>query len=160
MAKKPPPRGAAQPQKKAGGINKVVVLMIVAALVPFSLPTVVVVGPTMLPTLAAYFSERGPNRYAWLCVGGLNFSGVAPTLFSLWFGVHTIDEAIRLLSEGGVLLWAYGATAIGWAIYKAMPPMVGNWLKFTTERRVAGLKAAQRKLIEDWGDDVAKKVAK
>ena len=160
MAKKPPPRAPAQPKKKDGGINKVVVLMIVAALVPFSLPTVVVVAPCMLPTLTAYFSERGPNRYAWLCVGGLNFSGVAPYLFGLWFGVHTFDEAVRLLSEAGVLLWAYGTAGIGWAIYKAMPPLVANWLAFTTERRVAGLKAAQSKLIEDWGDDVAKKGAK
>ena len=67
--------------------------MIVAALVPFSLPTVIVVVFTMLPTLAAYFSERGPHRYAWLCVGGLNFSGVVPFLFGLWFKVDTLDAA-------------------------------------------------------------------
>jgi len=160
MAKKPAPKAAVQQKKQGGGINKAVVLMIVAALVPFSLPTVIIVGPTMLPTLTAYFSEKGNNRYAWLCVGGLNFSGVVPTLFSLYFGVHTMDEALRLLSEGGVLMWAYATAGIGWGIYKAMPPMVANWLSFSTERRVAGLKAAQRKLIEDWGDDVAKKAPK
>jgi len=157
MAKKPPPRVAAQPQKKQGGVNKIVVLMIVAALVPFSLPTAIIVAPCLFPTLGAYFSERGNNRYAWLCVGGLNFSGVVPTLFGLWFGVHTMDEALRLLSDATVLFWSYATAAIGWGIYKAMPPLVANWMSFSTERRVAGLKAAQRKLVDDWGDDVRKK---
>jgi len=153
-------RAAAAAKKKPGGglgVNKVVVLTLMAALVPFSLPTVVVLGVTMLPTAAAYFTERGSNRYAWLCVGGLNFSGVIPFLFGLWFGVHTVDEALRLLSDASVLLWAYGTSAIGWAIYKGMPPMVENWLKYSSERRVSSLKAAQHKLVEEWGDDVAKK---
>ena len=132
-------------------------MMIVAALVPFSLPTVTVLAFTMLPTLAAYFSERGNNRYAWLCVGGLNFAGVIPFLFSLWFGVHTLDEALNMLSNASVLLWAYGASTFGWLLYKAMPPMVGSWISFSTDRRVHALKAAQRKLIEEWGDEVGKK---
>jgi len=157
MAKRPPPRVVVQPKKKEGGVNKVVLLMIVAALVPFSLPTVIILAPCLLPTLTAYFSERGSGRYAWLCVGGLNFSGVVPTLFGLWFGVHTMDEAFRLLSDATVLFWAYATAGLGWAIYKAMPPIVANWLAFTTERRVAGLKAAQRKLVDDWGDDVKRK---
>ena len=134
-------------------------MMICAALVPFSLPTFLVVSITMLPTVGAYFSERGSNRYAWLCVGGLNFAGVVPYLFGLWFGVHTIDEAMRLLSEMTVLLWAYGASLIGWLIYKAMPPIVGSWLKMRSERRIASLKSTQAKLIEDWGDEVNKKAA-
>ncbi len=166
MARRPPPRSAvamaqakaAAGKKKGGaGVNKVVVLMIIAAMVPFSLPTVTVLAFTMLPTLAAYFSERGGNRYAWLCVGGLNFAGVIPFLFSLWFGVHTLDEALNMLSDAGVLLWAYGTATFGWLLYKAMPPFVASWLSFSTERRVSSLKAAQRKLVEEWGDEVGKK---
>ena len=160
MARKPPPRRpvpAKAARKGGAGINKVAVMMIVAALVPFSLPTVTILAFTMLPTLAAYFSERGNSRYAWLCVGGLNFAGVIPYLFGLWFGVHTLDEALNVLSDGSVLLWAYGASAFGWMLYKAMPPMIGSWLSFSTERRVHSLKAAQRKLVEEWGDEVGKK---
>ncbi len=150
-------RAAAAKRKPGGGTNKVAMLMIVAALIPFSLPTATVLVFTMLPTLAAYFSERGNSRYAWLCVGGLNFAGVIPFLFGLWFGVHTEDEALRLISDGNVLVSAYATSALGWMIYKAMPPMIGSWLKFSTDRRVGSLKAAQRKLIEDWGDEVARK---
>ncbi len=145
---------SAKKGKGKGGINKGVVLALIGLLVPFSIPTVVLVSATMLPTLAAYFSEKGPHRYAWLCVGGLNFAGVVPFLFTLWFGVHTVDEALSLISQGGVLFWAYGCSAIGWMIYKATPPMVASWLKLSSQRRLASLKAAQRKLIEEWGTDV------
>lgn len=159
MAKKPmPARAPAKGQKSGGaGMNKVVVLMVLAALVPFSLPTVTLLFFTMLPTVAAWASEKGSNKYAWLCVGGLNFAGVIKFLFDLWFGVHTLDEAFNLLSDGSLLLWAYGASGIGWLLYMSMPPMVSSWLSFTTDRRVAALKAAQKRLVEDWGDEVSKK---
>lgn len=152
---------AAAAAKKAGagggGINKGVVLMVLAALVPFSLPTVALVGFGMLPTLASWATEKGPNKYAFLCVGGLNFAGVFPYLFTLWFGVHTLDEALRMLTDPVMLMTAYGCSAIGWGIYAAMPPMVASYLAATGQRRVNNLKAAQKKLIEDWGDEVAKK---
>ena len=157
MARKPVPAKAAAKPQKQGGMNKVVVLMILAALVPFSLPTVVLLFFTMLPTVAAWASEKGSNKYAWLCVGGLNFAGVIKYLFDLWFGVHTLDESFNLLSEASVLLWAYGASGIGWLLYMSMPPMVSSWLSFTTDRRIAALKAAQKRLVDDWGDEVAKK---
>jgi hypothetical protein len=140
-----------------GGINKGVVLAILAALVPFSLPTVVLVFITMLPTLVSWATEKGPNKYAFLCVGGLNFAGVFPYLFSLWFGVHTLDEAFRMLTDPIMLMTAYGCAGIGWGIYGAMPPMVASYLAASSKRRVGNLKSAQKKLIEDWGDDVAKK---
>lgn len=158
MAKKPAPKAPAKGGKSGGGgMNKAVVLMILAALVPFSLPTVTLLFFTMLPTLAAWASEKGSGKYAWLCVGGLNFAGVIKFLFDLWFGVHTMDEAFNLLSDGSLLLWAYGASGIGWLMYMSMPPMVSSWLSFTTDRRVAALKAAQKRLVEDWGDEVSKK---
>lgn len=156
MAKKkaaPPPRKSSG----GGGMNKIAVLMILAALIPFSLPTVVLLFFTTLPTLAAWASEKGPHKYAWLCVGGLNFAGVIPYLFQLWFGVHTMDESFDMLADAGVLLWAYGCAGVGWLLYLGTPPLVSSWLAFTTERRVSALKAAQKKLVDEWGDEVAKK---
>lgn len=145
------------PQNAGPGLNKAVVLILLAALVPFSLPTVVLVFFTALPTLGAWLSEKGQHKYAWLCVGGLNFAGLIPYLFGLWFGVHTLDEAFRLLTDATMLLVVYGCSGLGWLIYIAMPPMVASYLSLIGQRRVANLKSAQKKLIDDWGDDVAKK---
>lgn len=160
MAKKPAAKKADKAAaKKGGGLNKITVLMILAALVPFSLPTVVLAFFGLLPTLGAWASEKGVYRYAWLCVGGLNFSGLVYFLFNLWFGVHTLDESFNVLSQGDVLLWAYGCAALGWALYMVLPPMVSSWLTFTSDRRIAALKAAQKRLVEEWGPEVAKKNA-
>jgi Na+/H+ antiporter NhaC len=156
MAKKPVAKGKKRAGSSSGG-NKIVVLLVLAALVPFSLPTVTIVFVTMLPTLAAWASEKGPHKYAWLCVGGVNFAGVIPFLFTLWFGVHTLDEALNMLSDGSVLLWGYVASAFGWLLYLGMPPVVSTWLKFTSEHRISALRAAQKKLVDEWGDEVAKK---
>ena len=153
-------KAAAAAKKKGGGqpgINKGVVMMVLAALVPFSLPTVVLAGFALLPTLASWATEKGPNKYAFLCVGGLNFAGLFPYLFSLWFGVHTLDEAIHMLTDPIMLMTTYGCAAIGWGIYAAMPPMVASYLAASSHRRVNNLKGAQKKLIEEWGDEVAKK---
>jgi hypothetical protein len=169
MAKKPaPPKagGKADPKaggkagvKKAasppgGGVNKMVIIALIVAAIPFSLPTVIVLGAGMLPTLGAFLSEKGENRYAFLCVGGLNFAAVVPYLFGMWFGVHNIDEALNLVTNSSFLLWSYLASMGGWVVYKAMPPIISGWLSMNTHKRINGLKAAQRKLIDDWGPDV------
>ncbi|WP_231848863.1 hypothetical protein [Paramagnetospirillum magneticum] len=80
-----------------------------------------------------------------------------PYLFGLWFGVHTLDESLRMLTDPIMLMTAYGCSAIGWGIYAAMPPMVASYLAASSQRRVNNLKAAQKKLVEDWGDEVSKK---
>jgi len=159
MAKKPAPKPnkkAAAPPPPPGSVNKMVLIALLVAVVPFSLPTCMIIAAGMLPTLGAYLSEKGEDRYAFLCVGGLNFAAVVPYLFGMWFGVHTIDEAIHLLSDSALLLWAYMAAAVGWVIYKAMPPIISGWLTMNTNKRINGLKAAQRKLTEDWGQDVVR----
>lgn len=150
---------AAAKAKKGGGAgaNKIVVMLILAGLVPFSLPTVILLFFCGLPTLGAWAGEKGKHKYAWLCVGGMNFAGLIPFLFDLWFGVHTVDEAFNMLSDAGVLLWSYGTSGAGWLLYMATPPVVKSWLAFTTERRVSALKSAQKKLIDDWGPEVTKK---
>ena len=156
MAKKAAPKDKKKDAapKGAGGVNKLVVIGLLVAVVPFSLPTCMVLGAGMLPTLGAYASEKGDDRYAFLCVGGVNFAVLVPYLLGMWFGVHSIDEATRLLTESSMLLWSYLAASVGWIIYKAMPPIISNWLAMNTNRRINGLRAAQRKLIDDWGDGV------
>jgi hypothetical protein len=124
------------------------------ALVPFSLPTILVMFVGLLPTIVAAVVERGTNRYAWVCVGGLNFAGLAPWLFSLWFGHHTLGFALEQVTNITMLLVAYGAAGIGSALYLAMPPVVATIMSATSQSRAVGLHATQRKLVEQWGDGV------
>jgi hypothetical protein len=157
-------RGKAAPPAAGGPLishtNKLVIGLALLALVPFSLPTLLLLFVGMLPTLAAAFAERGTARQAWVSVGGLNFAGLSNWLLNLWFSHHTLSYAVSQLRTITPLLVAYAASALGWALYLAMPPLVNSVTKVTSQRRVITLAAQQRKLVETWGDEVISRETK
>ncbi|HLN24173.1 MAG TPA: acyl-CoA synthetase [Patescibacteria group bacterium] len=146
-------KGKAAAKGGSGG-NKLLLVLTAMALVPFSLPTLMVLFVGLLPTLVAAVVERGNARYAWICVGGLNFAGLAPWLFNLWFGHHTLEYAWEQITSVTMLLTAFGASALGSLLYMATPPVVGMVTAMTSQRRAANLAVVQKKLVEKWGDGV------
>lgn len=155
MAKKPTRAAAPTGGKKKGGIASGLGMLVMGVpLVILFLPTVVLLMFAMLPTAVAYMVERGPHRYGFICVGGLNFAGVSPYLLNMWFERHDITMALDILSNVFALMLIYGAAAFGWLLYTATPSLVGTVLSLTSSRRIAALRAQQRKLIEDWGTEV------
>lgn len=156
---KAPKAQAAKPQPAADARQKawkpVWLLLVVVLFIILSLPTVMVVGVGMLPTLVAYLVDRQRPRYAALCVGGLNSAGVFPHLLPIWFGMHTLNAAEEALTDVFVLVTMYGAALFGWMLYFAVPPLVGAVLSVMAQRRVALLRLSQKGLIEDWGESVA-----
>ncbi|MCA1940790.1 MAG: hypothetical protein LDL26_07315 [Caenispirillum bisanense] len=146
---------AAAGGKKKGGIGSGIGMLVMGVpLVILFLPTVVLLIFAMLPTAVAFVVERGKYRYGFICVGGLNFAGVSPYLLNMWFERHDITMALDTLSNVFALMMIYGAAAFGWLIYTTTPSLVGSFLSLTSSRRIAALKADQRKLIEEWGTEV------
>jgi hypothetical protein len=140
---------------RRAGSNRLLIMLTLVALIPFSLPTLLVMFVGMMPTLGAALSDRSGSRYCWLCVGGLNFAGLANWLLFLWFGHHDISSAIQmLLGDHLMLMVAYGAAGIGWLLYMAVPPVVAAIQTGTTHRRAANLASQQKKLVELWGDEI------
>ena len=148
-------REAEAPSARRSSSIRVVVLLGFIALVPFSLPTLLLMFVGMLPTLVAALTDRSGTRYAWICVGGLNFAGLAPALMSLWFGHHEISFALRQVTTISILLTAYGAAGCGWLLYMSAPPVVTIFMVATARRRAVALAEQQRKLVEIWGEEVA-----
>jgi hypothetical protein len=160
MAKKP--KSAA---KSGGGDvtkasnTRLLVLFMMIGLIPFSIPTLALMFAGLLPTLVAALTDRSPARYAWICVGGMNFAGLAPALLKLWFGHHEITYALHLVTDFRTLLLAYGAAAGGWLLYFSAPPVVMTLMVATSKRRTTTLTSQMKKLEEEWGDEVAKRPA-
>lgn len=153
---KTPPSGRKVTEKKTrAGPNRFLVLLICAALVPFSLPTLLLLLVGMLPSLVAVIVEKGPYRYAWICVGGLNFASISPWLFNLWFGRHTMAYAIEQITGVSMLLAAYGGAAAGWLLYLGVPPLVRAVLSATSHHRLDNLSKLQKNLADQWGEDVS-----
>jgi len=134
--------------------NRIVLMLALLALVPFSLPTLLLLFVGMLPTLVAAFAERGTAKQAWISVGGLNFAGLSNWLLNLWFAHHTLSFAVAQLLTITPLVVAYASAGVGWALYLAMPPLVNAVTTVTSQRRVVALSAQQRKLVEQWGEGV------
>jgi hypothetical protein len=121
-----------------------------------ALPSAVLLCFGMLPTMCAFLIDRTSHRYATRCVGALNFAGCWPYLLNLWKAGHGMVEAVQILLDPVAWLVIYGSAAAGWLCYLSFPSVAWALMDVFAGRRIAYLRKEQRKLIEDWGDDVAK----
>ncbi|MBI4184455.1 MAG: acyl-CoA synthetase [Proteobacteria bacterium] len=141
--------------QRTSAFNTFLLIALLAGLVAISLPTCILLFFGMLPTWVAYIVDRTRGKYAARCVGGINFSGVAPYALGLWGGDNSIGDAITVLLDPIKLMVMYGAAGMGWILYLGMPPVVGTFLNIMAQRRVAELQAKQAELVEEWGREIA-----
>ena len=120
-----------------------------------SLPTVILVGIGMLPTLVAGVIDRSDGKYATFCVCGINFSGLFPFLMEVWFINHSTDMAIRILTDVFNLVIIFGSAALGWVLFVAVPPVITTFLSVAAQTRLKLLKTTQSDITEEWGEKVA-----
>jgi hypothetical protein len=155
MANKQQAQGAKPQGPKPKGSPFVWVVLVFIAMIIISLPTVLLVLFGMLPFIVAFIVERSKPRYAAICVGAMNFSGVFPYLLDSWGGRHTVSEAMNMLTDLFSLMVMYSASAFGWLIFIAVPPVVVTFLAVINERHIAQLRKRQREIIAEWGVGVA-----
>jgi hypothetical protein len=140
------------------GRNWTLILGAGAALVPlmyFSMPTIVVFFPGMLPTGVAWLCDRTDQKYATFCVGGLNLCGVFPYVMNVWAEGLQIPAAIDIISNIFSLLVMYSAAGFGWMMFLAIPPVVSAFLTVLAQRRVMFLRALQEDIVQEWGPEVS-----
>ena len=143
----------ARKKKKKGGGLTLILLIIPAALIV--LPTTILFGIGMIPTIVAYVVDRDPDKSAPITVGGLNFCGCMPFAIELWKHQHTIGAAAKVFADPLAWLVMYSAAAVGWGIYYGIPPLVAGMEVTRAEKRVEVLKQKKVALVQEWGPDVA-----
>lgn len=143
----------ARKKKKKGGALTLILLIIPAALIV--LPTTILFGIGMIPTIVAYVVDRDPDKSAPITVGGLNFCGCMPFAIDLWKHQHTIGAAAKVFADPLAWLVMYSAAAVGWGIYYGIPPLVAGMEVTRAEKRVEVLKQKKVALVQEWGPDVA-----
>lgn len=143
-------------QSKARGFIVIWVSIGIVALLVLALPTVFVAFFGMAPTLVAFIIDRSREKYATLCVAGINGCGVFPYLLDLWAGSHSINQAVTIMTDPFSLIVMYGAAAFGWMMFITVPPVITSFLGILAQKKVSILRAQQRKLIEEWGESVAR----
>lgn len=143
----------ARRKKKKGGALTLILLIIPAALIV--LPTSILFGVGMIPTIVAYVVDRDPDKSAPITVGGLNFCGCMPFAIDLWKHQHTIGAAAKIFADPLAWLVMYTAAAVGWGLYYGIPPLVAGMEVTRAEKRVEVLKQKKVALVQEWGPDVA-----
>ncbi len=160
MAKKPKKAAPPPPRRggKAGGgsiMRNLGLIIIAIPLIFLFMPTVLFLAFAMLPTFVAVVTDKGRKRYGGITVGGMNFAGAAPYVLDMWMGTHDVAAALTMLSDVFALMLIYGCAAFGWVLYTGTPSMVTAFMSMTSTRRLAAMRAKQRQLIDDWGQEVA-----
>ena len=143
-----PPRAASWP------IALVAVPLV--GLAVLSPPTLMVAVVGLLPAIVACTVDRSPERAATFGIGGLNLAGVVPYLLPVWAAPDGIGAAVDILTDAAALAVMYGAAAFGWLLLFAVPAAVVAIETAVGDRRVTVLKAERQRLIEQWGETVAR----
>lgn len=154
LAKGPPPE-MPRATASAGSYRPLWFAMVAVAFMVLSLPTTILVGFGMMPTIVAYVVDPTEQKHAAFCVGSINFCGIFPYVIEIWAGDHTIDQAFDILSDAFKLMVIFGTAGIGWLIYSGIPPMVSTMLLLRAQHRVEQLKEIQQELVSEWGPEVA-----
>jgi hypothetical protein len=137
------------------GIGSLLILLIMVAL-----PTMIILFFGMLPSVVAFIVDRSARKSQAICVGSMNFAGVFPSLMKLWVDTeNSYEAATEIFSDVFIIALMYSAAAFGYLMYMVIPPMVTTFLNVMAQRRIALLRAAQKKIISEWGPEVAQIVA-
>lgn len=115
---------------------------------------VVLVG--MMPTIIALIVDRNPRKFAALTIASLNFAGVLPYLVKLWAKSQSLENALNIVVDVFALIVMYGAAGFGLMIYLTIPAFVASIFMVISQRRIAVLRETQRKIVEEWGESIAR----
>lgn len=128
--------------------------LLLPVLLIFTLPTVILLGVGMLPTVAAAVIDRRPEKYAAYCVGGFNLAGVTPFMVQLWFSGNAMQELTRTIADPLAWLIMYGAAGFGWLCFSWVPDIVLRITSFRERQRVIAMQHRQQELVDEWGPEV------
>lgn len=143
------------PRSAQSVASKVIGGLIVVGVSVWVLPTVLVLAVGMAPTVVAFFTDRRREKYAAFCVGAMNLLGVLPVALGMWTRDHSMDSAMRNVTNVFNWFLMYGSAAVGWGLYSITPAIVAFYLRVQIERRISKMQGYQQELLEDWGERVA-----
>jgi hypothetical protein len=143
-----------EPASARRGWSRIVLPIVLLAAVPL-LHSVVVLAAAMLPTVAAWFVDRSEGKGLTLTVAPLNACGALLFLTELWRRGPDFTSLGHVLADPFGWLVTLGAAGVGWAIFLGTPKIVARLAAVQTQTRSADLRRQQKRLVEQWGEEVA-----
>ena len=149
------PRKSAARRQGMSLLNQMLVAGLCLGLFAISLPTALLLTFTLLPALCACLVAHRQGYYMAISMGALSFAGAWPFLLKLWLSGHSIVNVMQMILTPKTWLIIYGAAALGWAMCQWFPVFVSSFMSMFSAHRVKDLQQKQKKLIDEWGEEVA-----
>ena len=152
------PKEAKATDARRGGMSmgmKLVTGLLVVPILAVLMPTFLVLGGAMMPTLVAYIVDRSRAKYLTVTVGLPNICGALPLVVDLWSRGQSYAAAADVLSDVEGVLIAFSAAGLGWLVFFSLTPLVASYYALTSQTRIGNLRAMQETLVESWGEEVA-----
>lgn len=150
-----------QKQSSSGKIftarNGLALLATIAFMI-FFFPYVLVIAFSMLPSVVAFVVDKSQGKFLFKCVLAVNICGMLPALLDLTLAGRDLSAVTAIISDVWYWLYAYGAAAFGWVLYGGVPRVIASYVSIKAQNRIRELRDVQAKLIDEWGEDVARQV--
>lgn len=111
----------------------------------------------LLPAIVAYFIDNHQGKPIFKTVLACNFTGTLPSLVPMFksgleFQYHDVTSTMM---NPRVWLFVYGGAAAGWGLIYLCRFIAHFILIIVYEYKVLSLERFQKKLVEEWGQQVA-----
>jgi hypothetical protein len=146
-----------KPRKKKNSSAQIVLVFGLLSGVVF-LPTTVLLGVGMVPTLVALFAARTKTRARAITIGVMNFAGCTLFLLQLWTQGHDFDQAFAIISNPLNIVVMYSAAAAGAMLDWAVTGIVAGVVYQKGISRQKYIARRQEELVERWGPEVTGKI--
>ncbi|MBE7637951.1 hypothetical protein GUA87_13925 [Sneathiella sp. P13V-1] len=140
---------ADQAKEATKGVLPLLIFLGVGAVV--APPTIIVLTVGMIPSIVATFVNPSRVKGSIAAMTALNLAGVVPVIGFLWERGHTIDQAMRLLTDVFMWLLMFGGAGIAAFLLWGVPIVVQGVYEVQARHLVGKLEKRRMKMIEEWG---------
>lgn len=118
------------------------------------MPTTIMLLIGLLPTMVAFFVQKGTRKIRVLTIGAMNFAGCVPFLLELWLEGHSFERSFDIIFDPRTIVVMYGCAAIGYIIDWAITGFIASILYERGTKRKEEMQEYQDQLVKRWGEKV------
>lgn len=113
----------------------------------------------MLPSLIAYYVDRDEHLSMFKTILACNLAAIMPAIEPMLKSAIQLKpyDAVSLMTTPANWVVAFGGAAIGWCMIFLCRVIASFIMTVVYEYKIASLERLQKKLIEEWGEDLRQK---
>ena len=132
----------------------IILILLVPLAVTFMASALIIVSG-LIPTFVALITDRDRQKLTALTVAALNLAACMPVLNVLWRTGNSLSRAVEMLGSPLNWLIMFAGAGLGWIMAFGVPALIASIITAHDNSRLADIRARQKELVKEWGQDVA-----